>query len=376
MRTAASYALAGLRYWTRVFPRASRQLRRLRLRAAEIPDPALREQALQALAKSGNIEGAAAFAAFVPRPRRRAAIDALVLAQAIYNHADTLAEQPAPDRSRVALALHEALLDALCEQRPRGASYHPGDDGGYLAELVDACRLALRRLPGWEECGPLAARAAARIVSFQSLDAQGPASALERWASEQSPQEGELEWWELAGAAGSSLLVHAAIAAAAGASARERNAEAVERAYFPWIGGLHSLLDSALDEREDARTGQLSLVGCYESQARARARIGRLATGAAETARSLPRWHSIMLAAMAAHYVSELQAPAQEELRRTLRAPLGWPLDVSLLVFRARQRAARARQAPSSLRRALAPRAGALLEARALPDALADLEDA
>ncbi len=59
---AGVFTAAALRYWLTVFPGVARQLARWRRRADGIADPVLRGLALDALAKSGNIEGAAAFA--------------------------------------------------------------------------------------------------------------------------------------------------------------------------------------------------------------------------------------------------------------------------------------------------------------------------
>jgi len=359
MRTAATFALAALRYWGRVFPRSSRLLRRLRRRAGQIGDPALRELALEALAKRSNIEGAAAFAAFVPRRRRHAAIEALALYQAIYNYADTLAEQPHPDPPRNARQLHGALLDALRAPGTPLRDYyardaHAAGDGGYLAELVCDCRARIAELPGFgDELAALAERAAERIVCFQGLDARGPHSPLERWAEGQAPAGGVLTWWELAGAAGSSLLVHVAIAAAARSAKWDRGEAArIEDACFPWVGALHSLLDSAVDEREDAFAGQLSLIGCYADDAHARARLRWLAGEAAGRARSLPGG-TTLLAAMVASYLSELErAGAAHELREALREPLGWPLGAAMLVFRVRRLLGSARHEPAGQGRA------------------------
>ena len=89
-----AFAWAAATYWLSIFPVVRREIAGLRKRAEGIPDPVLREEALQALAKRGNIEGAAAFATLVPKARRRAVTRALVAFQAAYNYVDMLAEQP------------------------------------------------------------------------------------------------------------------------------------------------------------------------------------------------------------------------------------------------------------------------------------------
>ena len=218
---AGAFAGAALRYWLTVFPRVARARRRMRARALAIPDPVLRGLALAALRKRGNVEGAAAFATFAPWCRRRAAVRALVAFQAAYDFADTLAEQPSAEPERNARRLHGALLVALdpaASRRDHLAHRPQRDDGGYLAETLAECHAALRRLPSYPALAPAALRAAARIVAFQSLSVAAQRDeplGLESWARAAAPPGSDLRWWETAAAGGSSLAVHALIAAGA-----------------------------------------------------------------------------------------------------------------------------------------------------------------
>src|ERR1700704_2024656 len=146
LSTSAVLVAAAVRYWLLVFPRVGSELRHWRRSAARIRDPGLRRLALAALDKRGNMEGAAAFAAFVRSGSRRDVVQALVAFQAIYNHVDMLAEQPScGDLESRARDLHEALVLAL-EPGAGSAACHGqamqsgGDDGGYLAEMIEACR--------------------------------------------------------------------------------------------------------------------------------------------------------------------------------------------------------------------------------------------
>ena len=203
-----SFAGAARRYWLGVFPRVCLERRRRKARASRIPDPLLRGTALDAQRKWGNVEGAAAFAAFVPSRHRAAAARAMTCFQAAYNYLDMLGEQPCADPVANGRRLHSALLVALdpdaahldyyehCRQR---------EDGGYLREILDACRAALATLPSYSALAPAALRAAERIVEFQSCNTgelQGDLAALERWARAADPAGEDLRWWETAAAGG------------------------------------------------------------------------------------------------------------------------------------------------------------------------------
>jgi tetraprenyl-beta-curcumene synthase len=313
---AAAYVLTSWRYAVSIRPGARRELAQWLLRAHAIPDPVLRSLALAALRKRGNMEGAALFAVLAPGSRRHEAVRALVAFQAVYNYLDMLAEQPSADPEANARQLHRALmlaLDAGVAPRPSPveACYSNNarrEDGGYLLEMVEACRRSLATLPSYPQAARSAQGAAARIVAFQSLnlgDVEGEEAGLRRWASERIPPGSKLAWWELAAAAGSSLPVHVVIGISAAGTLDAADLASIERAYFPAIGALHSLLDSLIDTAEDEREGQPNLMSHYASSTRAAARLCALArTGAAAVDALDDRRHKVILIAMVSHYLS------------------------------------------------------------------------
>ncbi|HEY2217150.1 MAG TPA: DUF2600 family protein [Solirubrobacteraceae bacterium] len=345
-----AFALAALRYWLTVFPRVVLELRHWRRSARRIADPTSRQLALDSLAKRSNMEGAAAFAAFVPWGRRAGVVRALVAFQAIYNYADMLAEQPSSDPVAAAQRLHQALLRAL----DPGSQRQSGEAGAlapvandFLKEMTDACETALWQLPSYGVVATTVCRAAERIIAFQSLslDHRG---ALEAWATGQGPETAGYAWWEVAAAAGSSLAVHALIAAAAAPQLQTHEVAAIDAAYFPSVGALHSLLDSLVDQAEDAETGQLRLLDCYPSRRHALDGLERLAGQALTAARELShgagrqRQHELLLTAMACSYLSapEASAVGVDPIRRAVQASLGPLARPMLLVFALRRFAA------------------------------------
>jgi tetraprenyl-beta-curcumene synthase len=308
---------AARRYWLSVFPAMRQERRHWLERASEIPDPVLRGLALEAQSrKRGNIEGAAAFAAFVHPESRSLVVRALVAFQTAYDYADVLSEQPSRDPSANGHRLHQALLVALNPRVPHIDYYkHHArhEDAGYFYELVDACRFALRALRSYSAVAEQALNAASRIASYQRLNLSelcGGHAALARWARAETPRGADLRWWETAASAGSSLAIFALIAAAAGPRVRSAEAAAMGNAYFPWVGALHTLLDSLVDRREDAAAGQRSLLDYYASPQEAAARLGLLAAESLNRIRTLPgsRQHMLLLAGMASYYLSTPEA--------------------------------------------------------------------
>jgi len=336
-------------YLLRIGPQARRELARWQARADEIPDRELRWCARQAFAKSGNMEGAALFAALAPDAHARGALRALVAFQTAYNYLDALSERPSEDPVANAAKLHEALLVALSPGAPHPDYYahNPDrDDGGYLTAIVDACRHALAGLPSFPAVAASARGAAARIVDFQALnlaEAQGGHEALERWATAVTPQVSGLYWWETAAAAGTSLSVHSLIAAAADPHVDRSAARDLDDAYFPWIGALHTLLDSLVDRREDERLGQRSLLSYYgQPPVDATTRMRALALSARDAAQRLPgpHAHRVILTAMCSYYLSSPECDTTEarSIAAALTETFGLPLNVAIAMFRARRR--------------------------------------
>lgn len=365
-----AFVWAALRYWLTVFPRVSLELRHWRRSAIRIADPRLRQLALAALTKRGNMEGAAAFATFVPRQVRRSVIRGLVAFHVIYNYADTLAEQPTEDPVGNARNLHQALLAAL---DPSGSSAPDAQrkaesvDGDYLAEMIAAFQMAMWQLPSYGAVAATVCGAAERIVAFQSLSL-GQAGELESWAEGQDPTVAGFAWWEVAAAAGSSLPVDALIAAAASPELSAHEVAAIEAAYFPCIGALHSLLDSLVDEEEDAATGQPLLLDCYPSRQHAADGLRELAAGSLKAARGLPSGanHALVVTAMACSYLAapEARASGVDVIARQVRASLGPLVRPMLLVFKLRRLADRSRPAQLAAADQARPAAAAGAETR------------
>jgi tetraprenyl-beta-curcumene synthase len=336
------------RYLLAVLPQVSRELAHWRGRAAEIPNPLLRQTAGVALDKRGNIEGAALFATLAPAAHRRRAVRALVAFQTAYNYLDALSELPSEDPVGNGYQLHQGLLAALALGAPHPDYYahnQQPDDGGYLTDVLGVCRCAVSGLPSFPAVAPTARHATARIIDFQALnlsERHGGHDALRRWAAAATPAGSSLAWWETAASGGSSLGVHALVALAANKDFDRLRAQEIERAYFPWIGALHTLLDSLVDRREDQRDGLRSLLEHYHSQAHALARLTHLARRSLCATERLPNPHAhrVILTAMCSYYLSapECDTPEARTITRALIGVLGVPLNIAILMFRTRRR--------------------------------------
>ena len=131
------------------------------------------------------------------------------------------------------------------------------------------------------------------------------------------------DWWETAAAAGSSLAVHALIAASAAPALRRPNVER-STALTLWRSARCTRCSTASSTRhEDARGGQLEPDRLLRLEADAAARIAELARERAiDAARGLPRGriHAIVLRRWSSYYLWALRAP---DAQRRMSAPRG-----------------------------------------------------
>jgi tetraprenyl-beta-curcumene synthase len=337
------------RYWLGAYPVIKGETRRWRARAGAIPDPRLRTLAFEAHgAKRGNLEGAAAFAVFVPSRFATPVTRALVAFQGAYDYVDVLSEQESEDTVASGYRLHLALVAALQPGRRRmdGYAHHPcGQDAGYLQAFTDACRAAVDRLPSYAATAAYAIEGARRIAVYQGLNSWsegGSPREYARWAGEETPPDTDLSWWETGAAAGSSLAVFAAMAAAADALTGPEQAAAVDAAYHPWIGALHTLLDSLVDYPVDVREGHHSLVGHYRDACERAVRMRHIAETSVRLAGALPNGisHQMLLAAMSCFYLVAPEAGLDHAAaaRATIIAAIGDLAGPTMAIMRARQK--------------------------------------
>jgi len=344
---ARSFASAAGRYWLGVFPAVRSVRRRLLARAEAIPDPLLRADALVAHRQKGsNSEGLAAFAVLAPSSRRAAIARSLVAYQLILDYLDGVSERPAPDPVANGLCLHRAFEVALDPDAAHDDYYAlaaGGDDGGYLAALIETCREPLRELPSYAAVRPYLLHQARLCRHSQALNHAmlyvPVEDRLREWVAETAIEcdlgDGELEWWELvAAAAASSLGVGALLALAAGRDVSEADAARVESAYFPWASGLNALLDSLVDLDEDAE--EASHLRRYVSPELAAERLIAITAAARERVSALPdgQIHEAILAAMGTLYLvrPEARQPGREEIAAGVLAALGPYARPALLV--------------------------------------------
>lgn len=311
------------RLFRQVLPQVDAELEHWSRQASQIPDAVLRGQALASIRhKRFHCEGGATFALFARGEGQvRSLVRLIVALQTISDYLDNLCDRSTSLDTRDYRMLHYSMLDAVTPGGPlppaqslRYYSRHPHqDDGGYLHKLVTTCRDEISRLPGYHVAAPHVWRLV-RLYSDLQVLKHAPKDRREQllrsWHRRHRDWAGDIEWYEFCAAAGSTLAMFALFSLAGRGSPDPVAVQDLLKAYFPWVCGLHIMLDYWIDQEEDRVGDDLNFVEYYGSQERTSARLRAMLKEALRRVRRLPdgRLHETIVQGLPGLYLSDPKA--------------------------------------------------------------------
>lgn len=218
----------------------------------------------------------------------------VVALQTISDYLDNLCDRAGIADEEAFRQLHLAMTDALDPDRPLHhyyTAYPYKDDGGYLDSLVTTCRRELAKLPSYHLVKPEVLRQArlySELQTYKHLDLKVREDKMLTWINEHLPNYPGIMPWEFAAATGSTLGMFMLSAAAYNPKLTTEEVSQISAAYFPWINGLHILLDYFIDEAEDRLNGDLNFVFYYSNPDEKRDRLKYFSRQARTQAETLP----------------------------------------------------------------------------------------
>jgi len=250
-------------------PRVKRLLVQWQREAELCGDEELRRQALNSIAgKDFHCQGGAVFA--VPYPEQEDVLLRIIVAyQTLCDYLDNLCDRADCLDGLAFRELHFSLTDALT---PHGAkhqyyqTYPYQNDGGYIDKMVDECRHNLQQLPSYHLVQADVITLAGLYIELQvkkHIAWESREKILIEWASAQLVDHPGLQWNEYAAATGSTLALFALFGLAARDKLEPEEVQTTLQTYFPWICGLHILLDYFIDQEEDRAGGDLNFTFYY-----------------------------------------------------------------------------------------------------------------
>lgn len=280
-------------------------------RAQQIPDAELRKQALASMdTKKFHCEGGAVFATQVI-PSVHVIVPLIVAYQTISDYLDNLCDRSTSLDPQDFRQLHASMQDALTPGAPLQDYYRyreERNDGGFLAALVQACQSCVRQLPSYGRIMPHVLRLS-RLYSdlqvYKHIAHEEREAQLLSWWERHRDRYPQIHWQEFSAVTGSTINIFALFCLATEPDLAEEKITAVNRAYFPWICGLHILLDYLIDLEEDRLGGDLNFVSYYTSEREATQRLQYFIQQAKASTKGLPNaaFHRMIVDGLVAFYL-------------------------------------------------------------------------
>lgn len=245
----------------------------------------------------------------------------IVALQTISDYLDNLCDRAGIADEAAFRQLHLAMTDALdpdAELKPYYQYYPHQADGGYLAELVRHCQKQLTMLPSYNLVKTDVMHLAglySDLQTYKHLDPDIRETKMTEWIKRHIMPYPGITTWEFAAASGSTLGIFTLCAAASRPNLTEKEVRTLVSAYFPWICGLHILLDYFIDAAEDRENGDLNFTFYYQSAKMTEQRLRLFVQLALEQARTLPHqpFTETVVQGLLAMYLSDPKASAGDE---------------------------------------------------------------
>ncbi|HBI27484.1 MAG TPA: DUF2600 domain-containing protein [Peptococcaceae bacterium] len=308
------------RFVTTVFPGVEKELRGWKEMIGKAGDQELRQQGLASIEKKRfHCLGGSVYT--LMEGAHQDTLSFIVALQTISDYLDNLCDRADCLDMAAFRQLHLAFTDALEPERAEDSigyySLYPHqDDAGYLASLVAECRRIIIQLPSYHLVKEDVIHLASLYCSLQTYKHTHiplREGYLQEFFAEHRAETPGLDWWEFAAATGSTLGIFSLIAAAARPNLDAETAKRITKGYFPWICGLHILLDYFIDQEEDRQEGDLNFVSYYDNKEHCRERLILFLEQSLERAAQMPDplFHTTVVQGLPAFYLSDPKVEAQ-----------------------------------------------------------------
>lgn len=306
-----------------ILPEVNEQLTIWKSKAASIPNDELRTQALASIAtKQFHCQGGAVYAA-AHLSMRHVLIPLICAFQTISDYLDNLCDRSTSLDPLDFRQLHQSMLDAVDLTQPLNDYYahrEEKDDDGYLIALVRQCQSCIREMPSYVQVADQVKEFVGLYCDLQvykHIRKDLREDQLYQWWEKHHQKYRQIDWNEFAAATGSTLGMFMLFLAACDPSLTDKQVISIREAYFPYVCGLHILLDYLIDQEEDLVGGDLNFCTYYDSLDQTVERIAFIVQEARNKILFLehPRFHRMIIEGLLALYLSDPKVSRQHQVR-------------------------------------------------------------
>ncbi|WNR47111.1 tetraprenyl-beta-curcumene synthase family protein [Paenibacillus roseipurpureus] len=307
-----------------ILPEVNEQLTAWKTKAASIPDGELRTQALASIAtKQFHCQGGAVYAT-AHLSMRHVLIPLIVAFQTISDYLDNLCDRSTSLDPVDFRQLHQSMLDAVDPAQPLHDYYayrEEKEDNGYLSDLVRQCQASISLMPSYMKVADQVKELVGLYCDLQvykHIRKELREAQLHQWWHDHHHKYRHIGWNEFAAATGSTLGMFMLFLAACDLDLTEEQVESIREAYFPYVCGLHILLDYLIDQEEDIVGGDLNFCTYYDSLEITVERIAFIVEEARSKILFLehPRFHRMIIEGLLALYLSDPKVKTQQQVKK------------------------------------------------------------
>jgi tetraprenyl-beta-curcumene synthase len=313
-----------LKTYRNVLPMVHCYLNEWKERANQIPNPELRKQALLSIeTKKFHCEGGAIYGLLAKNCTNKL-IRFIVAYQTISDYLDNLCDRSTSLDPKDFRALHESIFHALTPGAECVNYYRhrkEQEDGGYLKQLVTTCQDVLTKLPNYPTISSALCELASYYCDLQvhkHVQTEERVPRLKEWFELHQDSLPEISWYEFSACAGSTLGIFCIVAYAFREDCSENLIQQIKNAYFPWVQGLHILLDYLIDQEEDRLEGDLNFCFYYKNKTEMTERFIHFVKKAHESVAQLPNtnFHQMINQALIGIYLADEKVRSQKEVQK------------------------------------------------------------
>lgn len=310
-----------------VLPRVHVYLNEWKVKASEIPDPELKRQALASIeTKTFHCEGGGIYA-ILANESMDECIQFIVAYQTISDYLDNLCDRSTSMDPVDFRSLHESMHHALTPGKgPKNYYQHrmEQDDGGYLQALVETCQQIVGKLKHYEKIAPYLHELASYYCDLQvykHIQHEERVPKLQEWFMQYKNNLPDMAWYEFSACAGSTLGIFCLVAYAFNEDFTESQGAEVRQALFPYVQGLHILLDYFIDQEEDKNGGDLNFCFYFPNKDELKKRMIYFLEQADIRIKGLPdeKFHRFINHGLVGLYFSDIKVKGQREVRHIMR---------------------------------------------------------
>lgn len=316
------------RVYRKVLPLVHQELNSWKRKAEAIPNKELRTQAIASIeSKTFHCEGGSIMS-LIAMGNYQKAIRFIVAYQTISDYLDNLCDRSTSLDPLDFSALHESMEDALQLDGPFRDYYREradNEDGGYLTDLVQTCRSELMGLENYEGISKYLLELCRYYCDLQvhkHVEHHERVPRLKNWFNTHREQLPEMHWFEFSACTGSTLGVFCLVSYALRDDFKPEFAESIREGYFPYIQGLHILLDYFIDQEEDREGGDLNFCFYYENEEALFKRMEHFLKNADYHTAKLPhqKFHRLINRGLLGIYLSDEKVQHQKKVKKLAKS--------------------------------------------------------